>query len=331
MLPRFRSHSLRPRSHDIAARASSFAAASPRDAAMSKRPPPSPTGSFDNASERDAADSGEEQDNRDTPGGSLECPGVSLERRKGVGCSEVHLVSLTNQTLDVWISFGDVLSERLKVDASQQLATTKCLVQLFEILNGRPLFNDEARGLRRGLLFQLYLTKGELFVHHKALIEAHMEKTRFWKIKGGGVDGEPWTADITDRTNWTEVLDVAHKSLLKRDSKVLCAVCSDIEKLISEAASDMEVFSNINMEMYKDDTYQVRWLSSAKEALATGWATFHTAMFLESLKTHATDPAKLKSALQSEEKAMIFHKCAMHIPAIIWLKVRHGIGMTHSD
>ena len=123
MLPRFRGHPLRPRSHDIAARASSFAAASPRDAAMSKRPPPSPTGSFDNASERDAADSGEEQDSRDTPGVSLECPGVSLECRKGVGCSEVHLVSLTNQTLDVWKSFGEVLGERLKVDVSQELAT----------------------------------------------------------------------------------------------------------------------------------------------------------------------------------------------------------------
>ena len=82
MLPRFRGHPLRPRSHDIAARASSFAAASPRDAAMSKRPPPSPTGSFDNATERDFADSGEEQDSRHIPG---------VARAWGVrGCTWCH-------------------------------------------------------------------------------------------------------------------------------------------------------------------------------------------------------------------------------------------------
>ena len=32
-------------------------------------------------------------------------------------------MSLTNQTLDVWKSFGEVLGERLKVDVSQELAT----------------------------------------------------------------------------------------------------------------------------------------------------------------------------------------------------------------
>lgn len=329
MLPRFRSHSLRPRSHNIAARACSFA--SPRDAAMSKRP------------------SGEEQDSRDTPGVSLGCQtcrkrqayaklgslddatgsdaaqksGEAQETQHiaGLQCSKV--LSLIDQALDVWNSLGDCLPERLKVDIDMQLATTKRLAQCFEILRSRRLVDDGARAMRRSLRFHLNLTKLALIAHHRDLLDAHMETTRFSKINGGGVHGELWTDGITDMWNWTEVFNTAQETLLKRDIKVLCAACSDIEKLIRNAVSDMDVFTGM------DGTSG--WLSSTKGALTMGWATVHTAMFLKILKTHATDPAQLKSALQSEEKVMISHECASRIPDIILAKVTDGIAMTRSD
>lgn len=229
-------------------------------------------------------------------------------------------VPLAVAALAGWPELGDSDDKRFQADYGNQHMIVKTLVRNVQMLTELPdhIKDDRVHKVLADLQQVTGNAKVAAAAMHKHKVESAIEQNGFSKVKLGGTNGESWMERLQDKEDWEQVLAIATGTLMQCDAGALKQTINEVGALVNDAAASLNIF---------DGAAGNDWLQSMRGSMAEAWATFHTAIFIAHYQMWAKKPVKLKTALASEERAMLAHSCAQCVLPVVLQKVRDGIDL----